>query len=124
MNLYPFIEAEQAECRNVKRSCELLEVSRSAFYEYRKTIPSLRQVRDGELTALINKIHADSKGTYGHIVTHKSGEFLLRQIAPDQRVGDSRHSRTAMTLARRVVCAARSHPSEPTGLGCKGTCST
>ncbi|GAA4260377.1 hypothetical protein GCM10022255_088780 [Dactylosporangium darangshiense] len=32
MNVYPFIEAEQAGKHNVKRACELLKVSRSAYY--------------------------------------------------------------------------------------------
>ena len=31
MNVYPFIEAEQAGQHSVKRACELLEVSRAAF---------------------------------------------------------------------------------------------
>ena len=35
MNVYPFIEAEKAQQRNVKRACELLEVSRSAYYQHR-----------------------------------------------------------------------------------------
>ena len=30
MNVHPFIEAEKAQQRNVKRACELLEVSRAA----------------------------------------------------------------------------------------------
>ncbi len=29
---YPFIEAEKAGRRNVKRACELLKVSRAAYY--------------------------------------------------------------------------------------------
>ena len=32
MSVYPFIEAEKAQQRNVKRACELLKVSRAAFY--------------------------------------------------------------------------------------------
>ena len=33
MNVYPFIEAEKARPDgNVKRACELLKVSRSAYY--------------------------------------------------------------------------------------------
>ena len=32
MNCYPFIEAEKAQQRNVKRACELLKVSRAACY--------------------------------------------------------------------------------------------
>ncbi len=31
MNVYPFIEAEKAGRRNVKRACALLKVSRAAF---------------------------------------------------------------------------------------------
>ena len=30
MNCYPFIAAEKAQRRNVKRACELLKVSRAA----------------------------------------------------------------------------------------------
>ncbi len=33
MSLFPFIEAEKVERRNVAKACELLEVSRSAFYD-------------------------------------------------------------------------------------------
>ena len=32
MNCYPFIEAEKQGEHNVKRACELLKVSRSAYY--------------------------------------------------------------------------------------------
>ena len=32
MNIYPFIEAEKASRRSVKRACELLKVSRASFY--------------------------------------------------------------------------------------------
>jgi hypothetical protein len=35
VNVYPFIEAEKAQQRNVKRACELLEVSRAAYYAHR-----------------------------------------------------------------------------------------
>ena len=34
MNVFPFVEAERAEQRNVAKACELFEVSRSAFYEW------------------------------------------------------------------------------------------
>ncbi|MFY1697840.1 IS3 family transposase [Solwaraspora sp. WMMA2101] len=65
MNVYPFIEAEKARPDgNVKRSCELLEVSRSAYYQHR-TGPSRRDRDDVDLTARIARIHADSAGTYG-----------------------------------------------------------
>jgi hypothetical protein len=39
VNVYPFIEAERAQQRNVKRACELLEVSRAAYYTHRAATP-------------------------------------------------------------------------------------
>ena len=42
MNCYPFIEAEKAQQRNVKRACELLKVSRAAYYAARGGQPSGR----------------------------------------------------------------------------------
>ena len=40
MSVFPFIEAEKAEQRNVAKACELLEVSRSAFYSWHQHLPS------------------------------------------------------------------------------------
>ena len=65
MNVYPFIEAEKAGDRNVKRACELLQVSRATYYAQREGAPSARQAADAELTEQITVIHAESKGTYG-----------------------------------------------------------
>ena len=63
MNVYPFIEAEQAGKHNVKRACELLEVSRSAYYT--RNEQSTRARIDEQLTAKILAVHAASNGTYG-----------------------------------------------------------
>ena len=65
MNLYPFIEAEKTQQRNVKRACELLEVSRAAYYTHRTDSPSTRQLVDQELTEHIRQAHQRSKGRYG-----------------------------------------------------------
>ena len=65
MTLWPFIEVEEAEQRNVKRACELLEVSRAAYYSQRNHVPSRRSLDDAELTTRITAIHAASKRTYG-----------------------------------------------------------
>jgi hypothetical protein len=40
VNCYPFIEAEKAQRRNVKRACELLKVSRAAYCQARRTSPA------------------------------------------------------------------------------------
>ncbi len=66
MNVFPFIEAEKAGQHDaVKRSCELLEVSRSAFYEWHQHTPSARQLADSELGDRIQEIYDESRGTYG-----------------------------------------------------------
>ena len=65
MNCYPFIEAEKAQQRNVKRACELLKVSRAAYYAARSGRPSDRDRKDAELTTRIAAEHKRSKGRYG-----------------------------------------------------------
>lgn len=77
MNVYPFIEAEKQEQRNVKRACELLQVSRAAYYADRANGPSQREQDDAELTDAIEEVHRESKGRYGapriHAALHRAG---------------------------------------------------
>ncbi len=72
MNVFPFVEAEKAERRNVAKACELLEVSRSAFYEWHRHVPSTRQLADAELGVRIQGIYDDSRGTYGWPRVHRA----------------------------------------------------
>ena len=72
MNVFPFIEAEKAEQHNVAKACELLEVSRSAFYEWHQHRPSPRQLADDALTERIQAIYDQSRGTYGWPRVHKA----------------------------------------------------
>ncbi|WEB40615.1 IS3 family transposase [Streptomyces yunnanensis] len=65
MTVHPFIEAEKQAGHNVKRACELLKVSRAAFYARRTSTPGPRAVRDAELTEKITEVHRGSRGTYG-----------------------------------------------------------
>ena len=65
MNCYPFIEAEKSRQRNVKRACELLKVSRSAYYAARDGQASERAVQDADLAAQVKAVHEESKGRYG-----------------------------------------------------------
>jgi transposase InsO family protein len=66
VNVYPFIEAEKRSGRRtVKRACELLKVSRSAYYQHSAGVPTSRQCADTELTERIAAVHDASKGTYG-----------------------------------------------------------
>ena len=83
MNMYPFIEAEKVASRNVARACELMEVSRSAYYQQRDQVPSARETSDAELTEQIHDIHAGSKGRYGapriHATLHRRGFRVARK---------------------------------------------
>ena len=64
MNIYRFIEAEKVCRRNVKRACELLKVSRAAFYQHLAG-PSRRDRADAGLTREIQAVHQESRGRYG-----------------------------------------------------------
>ncbi|MFI6006483.1 IS3 family transposase [Streptomyces sp. NPDC051366] len=83
MTVQPFIEAEKQSNHNVKRACELLKVSRTAFYARRNGIPVPRAVRDLELAEKIAEAHEYSRGTYGaprvHAVLQREGERCGRR---------------------------------------------
>jgi hypothetical protein len=63
VTVHPFIEAEKQGNHNVTRACELLKVSRTAFYTRRNGTPGPRAVRDLELTEKITEAHEHSRGT-------------------------------------------------------------
>jgi putative transposase len=46
-------------------ACRLLGVSRSGYYEWKGRPESARETRDKELLKLIERVHADSRGSYG-----------------------------------------------------------
>jgi transposase InsO family protein len=93
VNCYPFIEAEKAGNHNVARACELLKVSRSAYYADRANPGSRHARRDVELTAKIIQIHDESNQTYGsprvHHELHDQGERCSRKrVARLMRLND------------------------------------
>ncbi len=73
MSVFPFIEAEKAEQDgNVAKACQLLEVSRSAFYDWHQHRPSARQLADDALAERIEAIFTTSRGTYGWPRVHRA----------------------------------------------------
>ena len=64
MRVFGFIEAEKANF-SIKFMCERLGVTRQGFYAWRRRPPSRRRITDAAYTAVIKKIHADSRGNYG-----------------------------------------------------------
>ena len=78
MNCYPFIEAEKAQQRNVKRACELLKVSRAAYYAARDGQPCDRDRQDADLTVLIR---ADRPGKqFARFVWPALSNLILQSI--------------------------------------------
>ncbi|MFF1893992.1 IS3 family transposase [Streptomyces sp. NPDC058206] len=131
MTVHPFIEAEKQAGHSVKRACELLKVSRTAFYARRTAKPGPRAVRDAELTRQITTVHQRSRGTYGaprvHAALKREGA-RLRPSQDRQADADRRTARPAPPTAaldhnpRSTGChAARSHrpqlPARPGGVG-------
>ena len=45
--------------------CELLEVSRSGYYQWRADRPTARDRRDAELSAAVAAAHRTGRGSYG-----------------------------------------------------------
>jgi transposase InsO family protein len=96
VNVYPFIEAEKRCRRNVKRACELLKVSRAAFYEHLKGL-SRRDQADAALTSEIQAVHGESKGRYGAPRVH----------AALRRRGHSHGRKRVARLMRQAGLAGR-----------------
>ena len=71
MKVYPFIAAEKPAERNVVRSCALLSVSRSAYYDWSNHTPSVHARTDDALRLHLRRIHTESRGTYGAPRVHQ-----------------------------------------------------
>lgn len=65
MKVYPFIAAEKAAGHTVQKPCVLLSVSRSAYYQWSRQVPSPRARDAAELSRRIRRHHDESRGTYG-----------------------------------------------------------
>jgi putative transposase len=126
----PFIEAEKQAGHSVKRACELLQVSRAAYYARRTGILGPRAVRDAELTGKIAEVHAASHGSYGaprvHTALKRAGEECgRRRVARLMRQaglqGQHRRRRQRTTVpdphaATRPDLVLRNFEPDPVGL--------
>jgi putative transposase len=101
VNAYPFIEAEKAGNGNVMKACELLEVSRSAYYQHCTDRPTVRERSDADLSEQIHRWHEKSKGRYGAPRIHAA----LRRTG--RRHGRKRVARLMRTAGLRGKTAKR-----------------
>jgi putative transposase len=108
VSVFLFIEAEKAQQRNVAKACALLEVSRSAFYDWHQHLPSARQVADDELAERIEEIWNTSRGTYGWPRVHRQlrrdkihvgGKRVARIMRQRGLIGRCRRRWTKTTIA-------------------------
>ena len=68
---YAFMRANRAEF-DVKRMCQVLQVSRSGYYDWARREESKRSQQDRVLLKEIRKIHQETKEAYGAIKTWRS----------------------------------------------------
>lgn len=70
----------KTEGHSISLCCELLDVSSSGFYDWRKRLPSNRKIKNGEIKAKIINIFGDSRQTYGSprikAALERSGDFV------------------------------------------------
>jgi transposase InsO family protein len=115
VSIYPFIEAERAQQRSAKRACELLEVSRAAYYAHRAGTVSSRQQTDQELTERIRQTHEASKGRYGapriHAQLRRQGHRHGRKRVARLMRAAGLHGRTPRRFRRTTISdpAAAAH---------------
>jgi transposase InsO family protein len=112
VTVYPFIEAEKAAERNVRRACALLKVSRAAYYTWRTREPSARERDDAALAGRLRTIHQASRGTYGSPRIHAqlkregrrcSRKRVARLMAKEGLLGRQRRQTKRTTLADTAV---------------------
>ncbi|MFF1723180.1 IS3 family transposase [Streptomyces sviceus] len=130
MTVHPFIEAEKRAGHSVKRACELLKVSRTAFYARRVAKPGPRAVRDAELAKQIADVHTRSRGTYGAprvpaVLKRAGAGCVRRRVARLMRAaglqGRHRRRRHVTTIpdpraATRPDLVPRNFQPDPAGL--------
>jgi transposase InsO family protein len=83
---FRFVDDHQ-DTYEVKRLCELVEVSRAGYYAWQRRPPCARAVADGALLDEIRAIHSESRCTYGAPWIHGQ----LRRLG--QRIGCKRVAR-------------------------------
>jgi transposase InsO family protein len=110
VNPYRFVEAEKVQGGNVAQACQLLEVSRSAFYDWHQHRPSTRHLADEQLGERIQAIFDDSAGTYGCPRVHRA---LRRQGVHVGRARVARIMRQRGLIGRCRRRSTRTTISDP-----------
>jgi integrase len=98
--VFRFIEREKAP---VRTACRVLGVSPSGFHAWRRRPKSERALGDEVLAAIIERIHRESRGTYGAPRVHaelrlgcgiRVGRIAAGRLAGHRVEGWARSART------------------------------
>ncbi len=115
MKAYAFIAAEKPSARNINRSCALLSVSRSAYYDWTKHRPSARARADETLRQHIRRIHEASRGTYGaprlHQQLRQEGVRTARKRVARVMASDGLRGRQKRRTKKTTIPDAQASPS-------------
>src|SRR5262245_59400105 len=108
---YTFI-AERCGDLPVERCCRVMKVSTSGFYEWahRQANPTAKVVADAELADLIEKVHDQSRGTYGSPRVTAELRLGLGRRVNRKRVARLMRERGLQGISRRrrtVGCTRR-----------------
>jgi len=68
---FAFIHAQRTDYP-IRVLCDVLDVSRSGYYAWRRRPPSARAQEDARLLAAVRQAHHDSRGTYGSPRLHRA----------------------------------------------------
>jgi len=103
------IIAELAKRYPVKGLCQMLQVSRSGYYAWRKRRPSRRQREKEQLLAQVRAVYDDSRGTYGYRRIYAAllarglpcGKHRVRQLMQQHGLQAKRRRRYRTTTESR-----------------------
>lgn len=100
-----------------KTMCEVLEVSRSGYYQWQSARASARALKTKAIRAKIASVHAASRGTYGSprvtVALHKQGEAVGRNRVARLMKEAGLHGRQARRYRVRTTDSAHNEPIAP-----------
>ena len=108
--LQAFLAAEKPAQRNVRLTCALFSVSRSAYYARLKAQPSKRAHANERMRREIRRVHEESRGTYGaprvHRQLQREGECVGRNRIARLMASDGLEGRRKRRSKRTTIADA------------------
>lgn len=100
---------------DVAVACRVLKVSRSGYYEWRTGVKSVRAQENELLAKVIEKIHSESRGTYGAPRVHAELVLGLGERVNHKRVARLMREAGLQGLYRRRTrgCTRRDPAADP-----------